>query len=340
MTTETELAELIRTETYSKLGPLKSVPSGWKKQNCKLCHHRGQGHDKRERFGIKVEGDGTIIVNCFNCGFSASWSPGNTLSKSFKWFLITIGMSDYDVKRIDFELYKHRNQMDTANKITFRDITKKWTETELPKGAKTIDEWASLGTTDSAFLQVVTYLAQRKLLYPKDFYWTPDDPMYKKRAILPFKYEGKIVGHTGRLAGESKKLKYMAHTPKGYLANLDSQKSDTRKYVILCEGIFDAYLVDGIAALGNTLSQDQISIIERLGKEIIVVPDKDKAGQELFDIAVKQGWTVSTPNWGKGIKDPASAVEKYGRVLTVQSIIASRDKNAFSAKIKRKLDKF
>jgi DNA primase len=167
--------------------------------------------------------------------------------------------------------------------------------------------------------------------------------MYKNRATYPFIYDGKIVGYTGRYVKEikDKKMpKYHAETPESFLTNLDRQKREDKKFVILTEGVFDAHVVDGVAVLGNNLTADQISIIERLGKEIIVVPDKDKDGQLLFDTAIEHGWTISTPDWGAGVKDPAGAVEKYGRILTVQSIIESRDKNAFAAKLKRKLDKF
>lgn len=249
-------------------------------------------------------------------------------------------MTEHDIKRIDFELYKFRSNMEGSSDLEiFKDITKQWKEKPLPKGARTIAEWAEKGCTDKNFIEVVQYLADRKLLYPNDFYWTPNDKMYVQRAIMPFIYDGKIVGHTGRLVRDAKKFKYMADTPKEFIAGLDAQQEHDKKYVILCEGIFDAYVTDGIAALGNELNAHQISIINRLNKEVIVVPDRDEAGQNLFDIALREGWSISTPEWGKGIKDPAQAAEKYGRILTIQSIIKSSNKNAFTAKVKRKMDK-
>ena len=342
--TQEQITDKIHNEVKALLGPLKSVPSGWMKQNCKLGHHRGHKHDKRERFGLKIDGDGLIVANCFNCKFGASWKPGKTLSKPFKWFLTHIGMSLYDVKRLDFELYKLRNNMESSNDLKLKeDITKNWEEHELPKGSKAIGEWALAGCTDSNFIKVVEYLNSRKLLYPNDIYWTPDDRMYSKRANLPFYFNGKIVGYSARYYGTPKNKvmpKYMSHTPKGFIYNLDAQKDPARKYVILTEGGFDAYVTDGIAALGSELNEDQISIINKLGKEIIAVPDKDTAGNSLFNIAVAQGWSVSTPKWEKGIKDAAKAAEVYGRLLTIQTIIESRDKTAFAAKLKRQMDKF
>jgi len=235
--------------------------------------------------------------------------------------------------------------METSSTLVLReDVTKTWKEVELPKDSMTISEWARMGCSDANFIKVIKYLESRSLLYPDDFYWTPStDKMYNKRVIVPYYYEGKLVGFTGRYAGEpaNKKLpKYMDTKPASYILNLDAQKDPLRKYVILGEGVFDSYVTDGIAIMGNEPSADQISIINKLGKEIIVVPDKDKAGQVLFNVAVKEGWSISTPKWGRGIKDPAKATEKYGRILTVQTIIEARDKSAFAAKLKRQMDKF
>jgi len=345
LVTQEQITEQIHSEVHSLLGPLTPIPSGWKKQNCKLCHHRGHKHDKRQRFGLREEGDGTIVAHCFNCKFGASWSPGKTLSKGFKWFLIHIGMSQYDVKRLDFELYKLRNNMESSNELKLKeDITKKWEEIELPENSKSITQWASEGCTDKNFVKVVEYLNERKLLYPDDFYWTPTSTkMYNKRAIIPYYFNDKIVGFTGRYAGTPpmKEIpKYLDTKPSSFVLNLDAQKDENRKYVILTEGVLDAYLTDGIAVMGSDPTADQISIINKIGKEIIVVPDRDKAGQRLFDVAVKQGWSVSIPKWDKGIKDVGDAVEKYGRLLTIQSIIEARDTSAFAAKLKRQMDNF
>jgi len=345
LVTQEQITEQIHSEVHSLLGPLIPIPSGWKKQNCKLCHHRGHAHDKRERFGLRTEGDGTIVAHCFNCKFGASWSPGKTLSKGFKWFLAHIGMTQYDVKRLDFELYKLRNNMESSTELKLKeDITKKWIEIELPEDSKTIGAWAREGCTDPNFAKVVEYLNKRKLLYPDDFYWTPNkEKMYNKRVIIPYFFDGKIVGFTGRYAGEpaNKKLpKYLDTKPASFITNLDAQKNEDRKYVILTEGVLDGYYTDGISVMGNEPSADQINIINKLGKEIILVPDRDDAGQVLFNVAIKEGWSVSIPHWAKGIKDVGDAVEKYGRLLTIQSIIEARDTSAFAAKLKRQMDKF
>ena len=58
-------------------------------------------------------------------------------------------------------------------------------------------------------------------------------------------------------------------------------------------------------------------LINRVGKQIIVVPDKDEAGLKLIDQAIELGWSVSLPEWADGVNDIGDAVNKYGRLKKV-----------------------
>jgi DNA primase len=89
----------------------------------------------------------------------------------------------------------------------------------------------------------------------------------------------------------------------------------------------DALLVNGIATSGNTPSDVQCDIIDDLKKEVILVPDADKAGGDLVKTAIHRGWNVSFPPW-EDCKDAADAVEKYGRLFTVKSILDSVETNS------------
>ena len=55
--------------------------------------------------------------------------------------------------------------------------------------------------------------------------------------------------------------------------------------------------------------------------EIIVCADKDKAGNKLVKTALDNDWSVSFPEFEKGIKDCADAVQKYGQILTIRMIL-------------------
>jgi hypothetical protein len=116
--------------------------------------------------------------------------------------------------------------------------------------------------------------------------------------------------------------KYYQQCPQDFVYNLDNQQGWLRKYVIVTEGVLDAWIVDGISILGE-VGQSKVDIINRLQKEVIVCPDRDKKGWDLVNIAIENNWSVAFPKWDAGIKDAANASEKYGRLLTTHSIISS-----------------
>jgi DNA primase len=108
--------------------------------------------------------------------------------------------------------------------------------------------------------------------------------------------------------------------------------------VFVCEGPFDALSIGGVALLTNEVSDQQARIINNIGKEIIVVPDRDKAGAVLIDQAQELGWAVAFPSWGPEIKDPADAVQKYGKLFVTVDILKTATTNPAKIEIeKRKL---
>ena len=127
--------------------------------------------------------------------------------------------------------------------------------------------------------------------------------------------------------------------PDNFVYNLDEQHYD-RKYCILCEGVIDAHLTSGIASLGNSINDKQVEVINSLKKTIILVPDRDSSGEGTIKVAVNNGWLVSFPKWGEEIKDAADAVEKYGKLLTVESILTSVVSNPLKIHVARKFDNF
>jgi DNA primase len=73
--------------------------------------------------------------------------------------------------------------------------------------------------------------------------------------------------------------------------------------------------------------QMQAEVIETLDRDIIVVPDRDKAGIVMVNAALRYGWSVAFPEWETGIKDVADAVAKYGQLFTMRSILNSVQTN-------------
>lgn len=309
----------------------KMTPSGWLSVNAVCCHHRGERPDTKQRGGVKLTPDGGFTWHCFNCNFKAGWHPGHNLSSNTKMLFQWMGLSGTDIGKLNLIAMKLKEgQVTSARALNFL-----LEERKLPYNSKPITEWADSGCTDPDFLSVIDYLiTQRRFGWDwYDWHWS-DDQAYKQRIILPFYHNNKIVGWTGRkvVAGNPK---YLADAQPSYVFNLDHQTHD-RQFVIVTEGPFDAIAVDGVAIMHNAPSEAQIARINALGKEVIVVPDKDAPGAKLINTALEQNWHVSVPDWSAEIKDAADAASCYGRLYTLRSILHYKETNKVKIQIMKK----
>jgi DNA primase len=94
--------------------------------------------------------------------------------------------------------------------------------------------------------------------------------------------------------------------------------------------------IDGVAVLSNECSETQADIIDSLGREVVVVPDADRAGTKLIDAALEYGWTVSYPIWLKDYKDLNEATVELGRLFVLKSILAARETGRLKIELLRK----
>jgi len=102
--------------------------------------------------------------------------------------------------------------------------------------------------------------------------------------------------------------------------NLDAQTYD-RTCVIVVEGQFDAIAIDGVAIMHNEPNETQCARIKALGREVIVVPDKDQPGAKLVKAAIDNNWSASLPPWEDDVKDVADAIKRYGRLYVLTTIL-------------------
>jgi hypothetical protein len=215
----------------------------------------------------------------------------------------------------------------------------KFKTVELPKRAKTIFEWHKEFVKqniepDANYIKVLEYINGRNLnINDYDFYWTPEMG-YRDRMIVPFYYQNRIVGWTARKIVDDK-VKYLSEQQPGYVFNLDAQDDD-RLFVIAVEGPIDAILLDGVAFLGSEVKQQQSMLIKSLNKKIIVVPDRDSAGEKLIHDSMEFGWSVSMPEWDQDVKDINDAVIKYGRLHTLYSIVKHAENQELKIKLRMK----
>ena len=111
----------------------------------------------------------------------------------------------------------------------------------------------------------------------------------------------------------------------------------SRKFVIVTEGPFDAITISGVSILGSEINDIQRELIDGLGRQVVVVPDRDAPGEKLINQATEFGWSVAFPEWEKDVNDIAEAVQKYGRLFTIQSILKTTEKTKLKIDLKRKM---
>ena len=202
----------------------------------------------------------------------------------------------------------------------------------LPLGAEPIVSY--LDDLPNELLPVLEYLAHRKLyLEDYNFYWTPEEG-FQNRLIIPFYYQNRIVGYTARRITDGKP-KYISEQQPGYVFNLD-QQTVNKKFVIAVEGPIDAICIGGVALTSAEIGTGQQALLNRLQREVIVLPDRDQAGIKLAEQALEFGWSVSFPEWGEDVKDVNDAVKKYGRIYTLWSIIDSKESNSLKIQLRMK----
>jgi hypothetical protein len=302
----------------------KTTPSGWISFNAPCCD------DRRGRGGIKVNDQGWSY-HCFNCATTASFVLGRPVSLRARKLLKQLNVDDNDIDQLTLESLRHRSihgilderakLINTLQDIDFDEID------DFPAGSEII-------TTD--ITQHWQYLRNRCV--PEDFpamtairndgvHWT------RPHVTIPFTYDNRVVGWSARFL-DNKTPKYIHHSQPGYVFGTDLQRADWQ-YVIVCEGVFDALSINGLAVLHQEINDRQVKLIRSLGKEVIVVPDQDAAGLNLVDRAVELGWSVSMPDW-QGCKDINDAVIKYGQLATLISILESRESSRVKIELRKR----
>jgi DNA primase len=185
------------------------------------------------------------------------------------------------------------------------------------------------------------YLLKADLIKPSQrdegFYDT-----FRDRLIFPiFNPSGKVIAFAGRVLGDKKTAKYInsAQTPvynkSEVLYGVNFAKNDIRKEeeVILVEGYTDVITMmkegvhNVVASSGTALTPQQIKILQRYGRKIVMIYDSDAAGRKAMmrgmNIALSAGMDVDLLELPDE-EDPDSFVKKFGR----ESFIELKKKEA------------
>ena len=320
--------------------PSKSRQSsgGWLSFNCPCCIEEGEpSNDIRMRGGLRSDGD-SVAYHCFNCGFTASHKQGRTINQKFVKFMRCLGISDSDIKLAQIQAIRDKElalgpqlfitRTQTTRIPSFKDI-------ELPEDALSLEELIRQKEPPEGAILAAHYLIERGVYDHTDAYWSPQIG-FRNRVIFPFWQGDRIVGYSARDYTNKAESKYMMQVNAGFLYNIDKIKEDTA-YLIVVEGVIEAAALDAVGVLTNEASQDQIDYINQFKGEVIVCPDRDKPGEKLVKQAQENGWSVSFPNWESDLKDAADAVQRYGKLYTLKSIIDGRISNNTKISVKMRL---
>lgn len=308
----------------------KRTASGWVSFNAVCCTHNGENQDKRQRGGIKQNGD-DWSYHCFNCGYKASFKLGRTLSYKTRKLLGWMGLDQNQIAGINLESLKHKDLAELVDSRKQVEVKVTFEHKDLPS------ELRLLETGDSKYIE---YLQSRKIDWQDYPYMISPDEKGRnaERIVVPYTYEGDVVGWSGRYL-DDRTPKFINEQQPGYVFGLDLQQEHWTQLIVV-EGLFDALSINAVAVLHNTVSDKQAQIIRQQHKQVTVVPDQDEAGLKLIDRAVELGWAVSIPDWPEHIKDVNDAVKHYGKLGALITIMNSRETSKIKIELaKRKLVK-
>lgn len=309
-------------ETYWRQGrKIKQTSSGWLSGNAICCIHRGDTQDKRGRGGLKISDNGWSY-SCFNCGYTASFVLGRTLTYKARKLLEWLNVPQEEIERINLESLKHKSiegLLGKRQEIVNRLQGIEFEERDLPADTQLL--------TDTA----TEYLQKRSIPVDYPFLFKT---MPRNGIVIPFTHNNQVVGHTTRFL-DDRTPRYIQDIQPGYVFGTDLQGADWQ-FAIVVEGVFDALGINGLAVLHAEINDAQVRLIRSLGREVIVVPDQDEAGMKLVDRAVELGWAVSIPEWPNGIKDVNDAVIRLGKLGALISIVQAKETSRIKIELRKK----
>ncbi|HEX3074212.1 MAG TPA: DNA primase, partial [Ignavibacteriales bacterium] len=155
---------------------------------------------------------------------------------------------------------------------------------------------------------------------------------FKGRAIFPiFSPNGRIVGFGGRIIETNENTAKYLNSPESpiyskrkVLYGLFQSKDEIRKLekAILVEGymdlisLFQSGVKNVVASSGTALTEEQVILLSRYAKNVVVLFDADTAGRKAslrsIEILVKKDFDVKIAELPEK-EDPDSFVQKFGR---------------------------
>lgn len=259
----------------------------WVKSTCPVAHlrHAG-GRDEHPSFAVRIEPDGESRCRCLACGYSGPLYP-------LAWKL---GRPDL------FDLAQVNNVGEWGDEVPVglrgkveQMVGNYWAETRQPRDlADLLPTVPKNEPLDESVLEefqpipkwVGQYLHDRGMHEGTIKAWELGYHPKKGRLSIPIRdVDGNLVALSGR-ALKDQQPKYLHSKFKRDLVLYGKYMSEDSDTAYLCEGFFQAIAIwqlgkrGSLARMGTHLSKNQEKIIIDGFKELVIVPDGDKAGYE------------------------------------------------------------
>jgi DNA primase len=167
---------------------------------------------------------------------------------------------------------------------------------------------------------------------------------FRGRIIFPiFSPNGRVIAFGGRIMENQENAAKYLNSPESQiyskrrsLYGLFHSKDEIRRLdrALLVEGYMDlvslyqAEVKNVVASSGTSLTEEQVQLLSRFTKNIIVLFDADPAGQKAsmrsIEILLKQDFEVKVISLPKG-EDPDSYINKYGKSKFDEVVSAAKN---------------
>jgi hypothetical protein len=297
------LEEVIRNS-----GVLSGRPptaDGWHNVKCAVCN------DYKIRGGFKFEPEG-VGYHCFNCGTTAVHK--NT-SRKFSDAMMKV------ITSFGIDLDAARGTLFSAFASESSEPPPKIDKRLLP--APTIELPPTMFPLNpEKHERYVNYIESRGLSVDSWRWYVsvPGDREWANRLIVPiYNHRDQLVFFQGRTIIKDKKR---WHTPQLRKTSVIFQHKKLYTHgesVIVCEGVFDALSVDGVAILGSSFSDYHLAELNKFRGKKIIVPNKDENGYQMALEALEAGFSLAFPDIGS-CGDLNEAVVQYGKLYVEDQI--------------------
>lgn len=273
-------------------------------------------NDYKVRGAFMFDEDGNVGYHCFNCGCKAVYRTHHTsFNKSMSIILDAFGID-----------------RQAANRCLFRSFGQAFQPTHAPSKellhSPRVEMPASFVKLDPVkHVRAMQYIRSRGFdATTADWHVAvPVDNRWKNRVIVPiYNWRNELVFYQGRAhtPGMTKRWESPKIPKTNIIFNHKQIYTNSDSFLVVCEGVFDALSVDGVAIIGSELSAYQINELNKSKRTKVMVPNKDYNGLMLARHWLQLGYHLSFPDIGTAT-DLNEAYVRFGRLHLEHQIYAN-----------------